>query len=287
MLVRKKPIKAAVAAAAVLSLASCASMPEGIKNNLGNLTALAGGVTAALVCANNSDNDALCAAVALAAAYAGKVLGDEIAKNLSEKEQRLVIEEAALALETGKPRTVSLPDSGGQVTITPTGKTETKTVKATVFADMASTTPATSTYVVTSEIRGADQALNIFSEPKDGARIVGQVTPSEALHVFGSPEESEWSLVGYRAYYDTLGYEEPIAIGYVRSDSLTKVLDKSNFEAIKTTESSAWPEKATEVQLSWITTCDVLDMDLQKADGTSVKDQSQNCAGPGYTPIAA
>jgi len=261
-------------------------MPDSMKQNLGNIAGLTAGVGAAAVCANNSDNDLLCTGIALAAAYGGKLIGDEIAKNLTEKEQRLVIEEAALALDTGKPRTVALPDSGGQMVITPSGDVETKTLKASVFVDKAATEPVAGTYVVASEIRGPAQLVNVRAQPSDTAAVVSKVSASEALHVFGSPEGTDWVLVGRRAYDDTLGYEEPVAVGYVRADLLPNKFDKENFEAIQPTEDSAWPEQTEEVELSWITTCKVIELDLQKEDGTSVKNESQNCTGPSVTPIS-
>ena len=269
-------------------LGGCETMPDGIKDNLGNISALTVGLAAYAVCDNNSDSETLCALVALAGAAAGKMLGDEIARNLTEKEQRLALEEASRAISSGEPRVLALPDSGGTLTITPSGDTVTKTVQASVLADANAVGGLEGTFQVASpKTRAPETSVSIHTQPDSASTIVDTVTETDNLHVFGGPENSDWVLVGYRAYDDLLGTSAPVAIGYVPASSLPREISSDSTEDLKPIEGGSMPESVQTVELDWVTTCDTATgFELTKSDGSQVSETSETCIGPGFDTLS-
>lgn len=283
-----KNAKLPLAGLLMVSLTGCESLPEGVQNNLGNITGVVAGLGAYAICQNNSDNETLCAAAALAVGAAGKLLGDEIAKNLSEKEQRMALEEASIAVASGEPRTFQLPDSGGSLTIEPSGDTVTKTVQASVLADTEYVGTLNGVYEVsTPKTRGSASDVSVYAQPDQNSAVVQSVASNENLHVFGSPEGSDWLLVGLRAQDDLIDQPAPVAIGFVPSKSLPNSSDSNDPNTLKSTPENVLPASATLVELSWVTQCDPsTSFQLTKADGTEATETSETCIGPAFETIS-
>lgn len=281
-------VKLPIAGALVASLAGCESLPESVQDNLGNITGVVAGLGAYAICQNNSDSDTLCAVAALAAGAAGKLLGDEIAKNLSEKEQRMALEEASIAVASGEPRTFTLPDSGGSLTIEPSGDTITKTIQASVLADTEYVGSLDGTYkVATPKPRGSTSNVNIYAQPDANASVVQTVASNENLHVFGSPEGSDWLLVGLRAQDDIFNEPTPVAVGFVPTESLPTSGNDGNPEVLKSTPQNELPTSAELIELSWVTQCDPsTSFQLTKSDGTEASETSETCLGPAFETIS-
>lgn len=272
----------------MVSLAGCESLPQGVQDNLGNITGVVAGIGTYAICQNNSDNDTLCAVAALAAGAAGKLLGDEIAKSLTEKEQRMALEEASIAVASGEPRTFNLPESGGSLTIQPSGDTVTKTIQASVLADTEYVGALNGTYnVSTPKTRGSASNVSIYSKPDQTSTIVQSVASNENLHVFGSPEGSDWLLVGLRAQDDLFNEPAPVAVGFVPSGALPNSRDDSDPAVLKTTPQNVLPSTAELVELSWVTQCDPsTSFKLTKSDGTEASETSETCVGPAFETIS-
>lgn len=281
----KLSVRKIVMGISLLTLASCESLPEGVQNNLGNITAVGAGLTAGLICANNvSDkNQQWCLVAAGLAAVAGKVLGDEIAKNLSESEQRQVLEEATVALKTGKPQMVSLPESGSTMKITPKGDKEERVLQAEVLLDESVHDQVAGTFTVAGQSRGPLNATSVRQTPSASANSVASISSSEGVHVFGKKEGTDWYLVGLNAEGD-FGAAEPVGMGFVKEVDLPRVLSGDN-APVKWVEGKALPGSAELVKVSWRTTCESLDFELDNQKEV-ISETSFNCDGPSGIPIS-
>ncbi len=277
--------KTTIIVIAALLSGSCETMPEQYREQIGNLVGVGVGVVAYGVCQNKKGDDPesqlLCAAAAVAVGYAGKLLGDKIAQHLSEREKRQVLEEAAEALETGEPQVVALPDSGGQLTITPQGNKEEKIVRTQIFVDKARLPNVDGTFVVAGDARGPSGTVNMRSGPGTTYDVVEKVAGNESVHVFGNVKDSDWLLVGYNAE-DDFEVIEPVATGFIRRD----VLSQASAEDLKWTDNKKLPAGAQLLELDWVTTCESSEFELE-SEGEITTNVSTTCAGPAGIAISS
>ena len=297
--------KILIVGSACFTLSSCASIEEAMQNGAnpnaaGAATGLLAGLATGVACSqlsggsemmssdpNNplskvSKKDARCAAAGAAVGGLTWLASSKVYRGMAEKDKRAALEAASASLETGRPISIELPESGDTFTVA-TSVEETGNVEtASIDTDLASVPKLRSKYVSVGKPLVAPKTVNVRSGPGTQFGTADQILEAELVHVFGKDPATGWVLVGKGVEKKSRWggkAVKPVAVGYVRSDLLSSnVNDVSEGSTMASFDRSQ--ENVSPVSAQWTISCTTSDLKLSKQDGSVLQDQTKVCYGP-------
>ena len=249
------------------------------------VTALVG-ITAMGVCGKKTGSDKekqlVCVAGGLALTSVTKLIGNKIAAGLKERDQREILTAASESLQTGEPTTVTLPESGSVVTITPSTDGEQKSMRLPIYIDTATVNAELPTLHVIGSTYRANQKSDLSNSTAAKARSVGTVNKDEDIHVLGKAGDSDKLLVARWVMSEGDLYPQPMAVGYAPGERLAAA---ENVEGAAQEDIKTAPETRKSIDANVIVTCRDIAMKREDTNGKVIEDKALRCNGPAGIPL--
>jgi len=248
------------------------------------------GVTVGVGCARSVESRAaaqlLCGIAGLAAKQFVNAVGEDIAAEIAEEEQREVLVATNDALKSGEPRVLKLPKSNGTLKITPKQSKQRREVQVAILVNASNVNSLGDRYVVAGSAFPARTRVNVRSGPGTNFGVVGSLDAGSLVHVFGETESKEWLLVGFSVNGDW--GPEPMATGFVSAQFINRAASAGDDAEADLLGGGQMPSQAELTEVTWLLECDDTDFDYQKEGATEVvKETSTMCVGPTGESISA
>lgn len=225
------------------------------------------------------DKQSLCMVGGIALAGVTKLIGNKIAAGLKERDQREVLAAASESLQSGEPVTVTLPESGSTLHVTPSADGEQKSLRLPIQIDTAMVDGDMPTlHVIGSTYRASGKA-DMYRVPEGKKPTVGTLAKDDEIHVLG--KTGDRLLVARWVMAEGDLFPQPMAVGYVPTERLAAAEAQGETKGGIQTP----PTTLKVVEADVVVTCRDIAMKREDSNGKVIEDKAVRCSGPAGIPL--